>query len=270
MLALALSVAVPPTGRAGAAPSTPEGARRDPARGAVKGRVVAFPFEDERWLAPGQTHGGSAWVAEGAKGAVPLVVVLHGVNDQRRLHPLLDGEDDVRPTVDALVASGSVTPLVVAAPTHAQNAAFAEVVLPGFDLDAFVDATSAALAPTDARVDRARVVVVGHSGGACNPTGGLLAVAKRRGAVVPLALVESDGCVDSYVADALKQAPGETRVMAFWQTWMWPRRFDTFRQLMAARPSVVLEEVRVPRDVTAHDRALDAALARALPQLLPR
>jgi hypothetical protein len=165
--------------------------------------------------------------------------------------------------------------VVVAGPTHSKDAAFAEVVLPGFDLDAFVDATAAAVLTTspDVRIDRSRVVVVGHSGGACNPTGGLLAVAKRSaraGAITPMALVESDGCVDSYVADALKLAPEATRVMVFWQTWMWPRRFDVFRQLMATRPGTLLEEVKVPQDAGAHDKALDAVLSRALPLLLGR
>ena len=244
-----------------------------PAMASGAGATLTFPFEDGRWLASGQSRGGAAFVADGTKGAVPLVVLLHGVNEGHRPHPHLGpGDDDVRPGIAALVADGRVAPLIVAGPTHSKDAAFAEVVLPGFDLDAFVDATAGALAASmpEVRVDRGRVVVVGHSGGACNPTGGLLAVARRRGAIAPLALIESDGCAGSYVVDALKSAPADVRVMAFWQTWMWPRPFDAFRQLMSGRPNVLLEEVKVPQDGGAHDRALDAALSRALPLLLPR
>jgi pimeloyl-ACP methyl ester carboxylesterase len=201
---------------------------------------------------------------------VPVVVFLHGVNESRRLHPRLSsGDDDLRKVVDALVASGKTTPLVLAAPTHSKDAQYTEVLFPGFDLDAFVDATQAAL-PDGVRVDRGRVVVVGHSGGACNPQGGLLAVAKKRGGLVPLALVESDGCMDAYVADALKQAPEPTRVHVYWQTWMWPRRFDAFREQLSGRSGATLEVIGGLMDGGAHDRMAELVLGRALPRLLPR
>ncbi len=235
---------------------------------ASAGATVTFPFEDERWLSAGQKNGGAAYVSDRASGEVPLVVFLHGVNESRRLHPRLsDGDDDLRKLVDALVATGRTTPLVLAAPTHSKDATFAETIFPGFDLDAFVEATRAAL-PSGVRVDRSRVVVIGHSGGACNPTGGLLAAAKRKGGLTPLALVESDGCMDAYVTEALRQAPESTRVLVYWQTWMWPRRFEAFRQLMAPRTGVTLEVITGLTDANAHDRMPELVLARALPSLL--
>lgn len=233
------------------------------------GSTVSYPFEDDRWLAQGQKNGGAAYVADGATGEVPLVVFLHGVNDSKRIHPRIsDGEDDLRKAVDGLVSSGKTAPLVFAGPTQSRDASYTEVLFFGFDLDAFVDATQAAL-PSEVRIDRSRVVVVGHSGGACNPSGGLLGVAKKRSSVVPLALVVSDACMDSYVSDALRAAPDPTRILVYWQTWMWPRRFDAFRQLMAPRTNAQLEEIKGLTDVNAHGQVAELALARALPLLLP-
>lgn len=232
------------------------------------GSTVTFPFEDERWLLPGQSEGGAAFLTDGATGDLALVVFLHGVNDSKRLHPRMDGTaDDLRPALNALATSGKTPPFVFAGPTQSRDASYAEVLFFGFDLDAFVSKTQAAL-PSDVRIDRSRVVVVGHSAGACNPSGGLLRVAKKHGAVTPYALVESDGCMDSYVADALKQAAPETRVHVYWQTWMWPRRWDAFKELMNGRDKAVLEELRAPPDFSAHDKVLGLVLDRALPDIL--
>jgi len=240
-------------------------------RVALAGPTVTFPFADETLLLPKQASGGAAYVTDGLDKAhaAPVVVFLHGTNESQTMHPRMhDGDDDLRKVVAALVAGGRVEPFVLAAPTHTSYAQYAEVLFPGFDLDAFLDATERAVSDF-ARIDRRRVIVVGHSGGGCNPTGGMLRVAKGASTVKPIAFIASDTCLGSYVSDVLRQASQTVPVHVYWQTWMWPRSFDVFRQSFCDGGARRCEELRGLTTIDAHERVLDEALSRSLPLLLP-
>jgi hypothetical protein len=250
LIALALQVAAPPASE----------------------QSVTFPFDDAALLEPGQHDGGLAFVPAvvPTRAPVPLVVFLHGNNEARALHPRLrDGDDDLRVLARRL-AGRKVAPFVVAAPSHTRGADAAELLFPAFDLDRFVAATEGALAGR-ARVDRARIVVVGHSGGACNPTGGLVRAAVSPGAVRPMAYVASDGCMGSYVSDALENAAKTAKVRVFWQTWMWPRATDAFGKSFCAPRADARDVACQVLELTgpdAHERALVVGLDAVLPELL--
>jgi hypothetical protein len=136
---------------------------------------------------------------------------------------------------------------------------------PRFDVGDFLDATDAALGEL-ARTDRSRIIVVGHSGAGCNPTGGLFSESVL--GLQPSALVDVDGCVDDAVSAslALLAAAGRTRVRFFWQR-TWPR---PIRELEAACGACKVEEVAaLPTGAAPHVAILPEALRRSLPELLP-
>ncbi len=236
--------------------------------------TATFPFHDAELLDPGQTQGGLVFVPASVdpRRRAPLVVFLHGVNDARALHlHLRDGDDDLRVLARSL--SGTTTePFIVAAPSHVRGADAAELLFPRFDLDELVDASERALGDR-ARIDRDRVVVVGHSGGGCNPTGGMIRVAlgDANGGVRPFAYVASDTCLGSYVADALDHAAKTAKVRVFWQTWMWPRSSEAFKRSFCDRADTgrdVRCDVLPLTGADAHERSLVVGLGRALPELL--
>ena len=241
-----------------------------PTVASAAGTTVTFPFNDATLLVAKQSNGGAAYVPPelDKTRAAPIVVFLHGTNESQTMHPRMhDGDDDLRKIVAALVADKRVEPFVLAAPTHTNYAQYAEVLFPGFDLDAFLDATERAVSDS-ARIDRHRVIVVGHSGGGCNPTGGMLRVAKGASSVKPTAFIASDTCLGSYVSDVLREASRTATVHVYWQTWMWPRTFDVFRQSFCDGTRRC-EEIKGPMTIDAHERVLDEALSRSLPLLLP-
>lgn len=197
--------------------------------------------------------------------SLPVVVFLHGMNVDELVHPWFGPpHGDLRPVVDALVVSGKVVPVVVAAPTHTRYATGATVMWPRFDLDDFLGATEAALGDL-ATLDRARVIVVGHSGAGCNPSGGILAESVRR--AKPLALVDVDGCLDGPVRSALGLASTAAPVIFFWQrAWARP-----LAELESACPACRVEEITdLAAGTSPHDAILPEALRRVLPELLPR
>ncbi|CAN5261751.1 hypothetical protein BH09MYX1_BH09MYX1_17740 [soil metagenome] len=231
-----------------------------------------FAFHDTELLNPGQSEGGIAFVPGEieARASAPLVVFLHGVNDPRALHlGLRKGDDAMIRLTRELARSG--TRFIVAAPSHTRGANAAELLFPGFDLDELVSATESALGDR-VRVDRSRVIVVGHSGGGCNPTGGLIRAALVPGSVQPFAFVAADTCLGAYVGDALESAAAHAKVRVFWQTWMWPRASDAFQRSFCD-PSVasardVRCEVLALTGADAHDQVLGVGLRRVLPELL--
>lgn len=241
--------------------------------------TVTFPFHDAELLDPGQSNGGLVFVPASVdpRRRAPLVVFLHGVNESRALHPRLrEGDDDLRALARSLSAT-TTEPFVVAAPSHTRGADAAELLFPHFALDELVDASERALGDR-ARIDRARVLVVGHSGGGCNPTGGMIRVASSEGtvatpAVRPFAYVASDTCLGSYVSDALDRAAKTAKVRVFWQTWMWPRSSDSFTRSFCDRVAPgrdVRCDVLSLTGVDAHEQSLIVGLKRVLPELLPR
>jgi hypothetical protein len=169
---------------------------------------------------------------------------------------------DLRNVVDALVGAGRVVPFVLAAPTHTRSAFAARRMWPDFDLGDFLDATEAALGGA-VHLDRARVVVVAHSGGACNPTGGIFSPSVRRAS--PLAVLAIDTCLYDDVIPELATLAGAAPVRFYWQP-QWNRPVDA---LADACPSCTIEEIAdLPQKPSPHLAILPEALARALPDVL--
>ena len=152
-------------------------AQRAPRAPRATGTTIAFPYEQRRLLHSRNGSGGLAYVTSGELergAALPVVVFLHGMNADEQMHPWFSSPSgDLRAVVEPLVASGSVAPFILAAPTQTRFATGATVMWPRFDLADFLDATDRALDGL-AHVDRGRVIVVGHSAAGCNVEGGIL------------------------------------------------------------------------------------------------
>jgi hypothetical protein len=210
--------------------------------------------------------GGLAYVTSGVTPAepVPVVVFLHGMNAEQRMHPWFGPPfGDLRPVVESLVAASTVTPLVVAAPTHTRFATGATVMWPAFDLGEFLDATEHALLGR-ATLDRARIVVVGHSGAGCNPTGGLLSERVRD--AHPRAVIDIDGCVGAAVVDSLVATSQASDVYFFWQrSWGRP-----IANLEAACALCNVEQITdLEPGIVPHIAIVPNVLRRILPKVFP-
>jgi hypothetical protein len=264
---LAATLLVGAHGHAESAAQTGHAAVRSaPAGDVTSGTSVVFPYRQRRLMYSRNPSGGLAYVTSGAPRGVPLpvVVFLHGMNPSELIHPWFGPPyGDLRPVLDALVSSGKVAPFVVAAPTHTRFATGSTVMWPRFELGDFLDATEAALGQT-AKLDRARIIVVGHSAAACSATGGIFADSVRR--AKPLAIVDVDGCANEPITSALAQASRASPVHFFWQrTWARP-----ISELERACPACKVEEISdLDAAASAHVAILPEALRRVLPQVLP-
>jgi hypothetical protein len=238
---------------------------------------VTFPFEDARRLRGSEKNGGLAYLTDGVTddGPVPLVVYLHGLNDFGPVHYWYGlYNNDLRSVADAIVAMGEVRPFVLAAPSQTRDASNPWRMWDGFDLDAFVDATEAAL-PEGIEIDRDAVIVVGHSGAGCNLTGGLLATLSPTLRTVPAAWLAVDTCFDSTIGRRLGAAPAGTSVWAYYQPNTWTRDFDAFRAAFVdelgrepGREGHFSLETKLGPDP--HNTILERAMRDALPKLLPK
>ncbi len=234
---------------------------------APTGTTHTFAWDQERLLRDPRTPGGLAYLTVGvSKGAPqPVVVFLHGMNPYGEVHmsiaPSVARPVDVRAVLDGLVLAGRIPPVVLAAPSHNKGSFAAVRMWPDFDLRAFVDATEAALG--GARLDRDRIVVVGHSGAGCNPEGGILGERMVRGA--PLAVVAVDTCLKEPLLPSYLALAEAVPVRFYWQSaWKRPLLPD----LAAECRGCVVEEIPDLPVKTAHAVILPAALERALPDLL--
>ena len=233
---------------------------------AAGGTTTTFPYRQRTLLYSRDPAGALAYVTSGgAHGeSLPVVVFLHGMNREGLVHRWFTGspQGDLRQVVEPLVRTGRVAPLILAAPTHTRNATGAASMWPDFELADFLDATDAALAGS-ARVDRSRVVVVGHSGAGCNPSGGLLGEGVLRAR--PVAVVAIDTCVDERVTPRLASLAEIAGVRFYWhRSWRRP-----VADLAAACPSCSIEEVvDLPRRSIPHAAMVPEVLRRALPELL--
>jgi hypothetical protein len=207
-----------------------------------------------------------------------VVVFLHGTNAQLIKYRWMGGgpEGDVRRIVAGLIEAGQIPPTIVAGPSSIDPSAIvnARTSWPGFDLERFVARLATELQGT-ATVDRSRVVVVAHSGGGCNPKGGLATAVS--GSLVPLGAMSIDTCMDPEVATVLAGAPPETAVVVSWQTQGWTTRpFDDFLRVFRrevtklAAPGALreLDHQRV-REPMPHDAMVPLTLRKWLPKLLP-
>ncbi len=232
--------------------------------------TVTFPFEDARLLKDGEHDGGKAIVPDGVDlSRAPLIVFLHGKNGRG---PKNSSLAYVRSVVDRLVASGRIEAPIVASPSQTKDASKGSHLFPAFSLEAFVDATQAAL-PAGVVIDRRRVILVGHSGGGCNLEGGI--VTGAGGTLHPRAVIAIDTCLDGDFGRAYHATAAP--LLAYWESF-WRRdvrAFDTELVGLAAYGPPILRRTRLlfglGRDLdTAHVAILPAALEYALPQVLAR
>ena len=244
-------------------------------------REVEFPFDDALRLLPGQRYGGKAWRSRALPSdgsAVPLVVFVHGIIfDGERHHwlaPDRNGPWDARSFMDELVDAGSVAPLVVAVPSQTRDATDPGKLFVGLDLDAFVRSVDRALAPYQ-HVDRDRIVIVGHSGSACDPDNAAFA-ALHAESFTPRALLAIDGCMAKSNAHLLATTAHARDVIVTYQQQIWNERpFDEFRatwerELEQSWPRGlrILERLE-PLSDNAHLAIVEQTARRWLPIILP-
>ncbi len=208
---------------------------------------AAFPYRDAEFLMAGESNGGIVVVPDSvdpSPGATaggprdrktPLVVLLHGVNLDQVLHMWFGTRayPDLAAIAARTFASGASPPYLLAAPSQTRGAASGRRMWQDFDLDDFVRAVEGSL-QGHAVVDRDAVFVIGHSGAACNPDGGLLRVARATSLVVPRAILSIDTCLDEDSGAALGAAPESAKIWVRYQPLIWPRPLDRFRATFAA------------------------------------
>jgi hypothetical protein len=242
---------------------------------ALAGNSTKFPFHDASLLLRSQKDGGMVYVPETVSSgeSAPLVVFLHGLNDQQEVHLWLGaGPYDLRTQWDTWLVEGGKNPALLAAPSQTRHAGGATNLWRDFDLDEFVESVDLALGGS-AYVDRAKVMLVGHSGAGCNSSGGLARVSSGSRSIRPLAIVAIDVCMDQDAATTLALTPSEIPVAVYWQT-AWPRPFDDFRfafDVLRGHETGtrnIVEEVSVT-DRDAHNSIVPVALSRALTLFLP-
>jgi hypothetical protein len=237
-------------------------------------KTTYFSHQDARFLYRFQRNGGAAVVPEsvsaGQKEALPLVVFLHGTNPTSELHMWLGGTGrDLRPLVKRLIDSGEVKPFVLAAPSQTKNAGLAAKVWQGFDLNSFVDDVVQATAG-QVTIDRTRVVLAGHSGAGCNPSGGLAADFWSAGVPLPLALVSIDPCLDRKMGGAFARRPTEVPLLLWWQPAIWVRHPAKFAAALTLdKPETRVDRVRElpPMGANPHEAILPVAFESALREL---
>lgn len=236
-------------------------------------REVEFAFEDEARLWPYQRRAGKAFRTRGVPrdgAAVPLVVIAQGIIWDGRPHHWLTedptGPWDARPVLDDLVARGAIPPLVAAVASQTRDG-HDPTALRDLDLDAFVDALDQALSPAQ-RVDRRRIVVLGHSAAACDGVHG--AYATLRAKTRPRALLLVDGCLATQGAISAATSDGADEIVYSFQDRVWLERpFAQFRSTFErnARPGHLLEKIDLD-SVNAHLEIVEAVLRRHLPRIL--
>lgn len=244
-------------------------------------REVEFPFQDEQRLLPGETNAGKLWRSHGLRddgSAVPLVVFVHGIIFDGQRHHWLTvdpaGPWDARPFMESLVDEGALPPLVVAVPSQTRDATDPGKLFVGIDFDAFVDAVDRALAPYQ-RVDRTRIVVLGHSGSACDPESAAFAALNAK-TFVPRALIAIDGCLAASSGKKLATTTHARDVIVTYQEQIWPERpFVEFRSTFEGaltetwpRGLRVIERLELSVE-NAHLALVEATARRWLPVVLP-
>ena len=272
------------TSQAGPKHAKTRSARKPPPPPPLDGVSYEYPYDgadvghkERAWLGRAFVHSSLATVP--AK-AAPILVFLHGMNTELIKYRWMGGgqEGDVRRIVAELMEEGSVTPMIVAAPSTIDPVTASNAVLlwPAFDLDAFLDRTAARLDGL-VTIDRSRVIIVGHSGAGCNIRGGLATALRAK--TVPFADLVVDTCMATDFAKDLAHAPPATNVIVSWQSISWADRlFDDFRhvfkrELKKAAPPLegVLREFAYeqPTQGSAHDAMVSLTLRRWLPKLVP-
>ena len=238
----------------------------------AQAKTTYFKHDDGRFLYRYQRNGGAAVVPDGASAEqrLPLVVFLHGTNPTSEPHLWMGGGGkDLRPLIARLIGSGAVKPFVLAAPSQTKNAGLAAKVWQDFDLNRFVEDVMKA---TDGQVviDRDQVVLAGHSGAGCNPSGGLATDFWSAGTPLPLALVSVDPCLDRKMGGAFARRPTEVPLLLWWQPAIWVREPAKFTAALSRdKPEQRVDRVLElpPMGANPHDAILPVALESALREL---
>jgi len=225
---------------------------------------VTFAFDDARLLRENETEGGLVHTY-GTGVEAPLVVFLHGVNDGGLVHRGLGaGTFDVRAIVDELIDEGLIEPPVLAGPSQTRDAWSGAKLWNGLDLGAFVDATERA---SGTKIDRARVILVGHSGAGCNTGGGLLGPMTS---VRPLAIIALDPCMDERFARAWVSAADVSPIHIAYQDLIWPREYAAFKAVIDGTKGkpIAITRHNAPT-ANPHEEVVRLGLRAALPKWLP-
>jgi hypothetical protein len=241
---------------------------------------IYFPFHDDVLLQPGEAFAGKLWRSPSLAydgRAVPLVIMVHGITGDLqpyhwlRVDPL--GPYDARDFVGELVRAGDVEPLVVATPSQTRGADVPENMFLGLDFDEFVDDVDRALAPFQ-RVDRARIVVVGHSASACYSRAASFASLDAK-TFDPWALVAIEGCMSGGMGELLAETSGAKHVIVSYEPEDWERPigefYDGWRAGLDRAPlgaMRVLDKWSLPV-MNSHLDIVEASMRKWLPLLLP-
>jgi hypothetical protein len=247
------------------------------------GKQVDFDYDGSDVGHAERAWWGRAWVhPEAAKTpdkALPIFVFLHGTNTELIKYRWIGAgnEGDVRRMVSTLIDGGKIQPILVAAPSQikAESTVNALTAWPAFDLDHFLEKATKALKGI-ATIDRTKVIVAGHSGGACNPKGGVFSALQSKGLYAALIM---DGCMSPDLGVlAGSSTTSKTHVAATWQTQSWDKRpFDEFLRAFErtvkknpAGPGVVREAVKYAvHEGGPHDAMVHLTMDQYLPLLVP-
>lgn len=233
--------------------------------GSAAQQTVYFAHDDERLLLKEQRHGGAATFAadRSEDRPLPLIVFLHGTNEAGQLHLWMGGgKRDLRALASELITDRKAPPFVLAAPSQTRAAGVPRALWQGFDLPRFVSDVASATAGRVA-IDRSRVVVLGHSGAGCNPTGGL-AGAAANGSIRAL-IVSVDPCLDAEMGGAFARRPSAVPLSVWWQSAVWARSPDRFwAALTTKKPSERVDRMtKLPlTGADAHDAIVPLVLER--------
>ncbi|MBI5536267.1 MAG: hypothetical protein HY898_26330 [Deltaproteobacteria bacterium] len=204
----------------------------------------------------------------------PLVVFMHGLNRDKVPFRWMGAasDPDVRDMIAGLIDGQKIEPAILVAPTTVTECDTPRTMWPGFDLGRFLALTMRHL---DARVvvDRRNVILVGHSGAACNTAGGLVAAVRSEAALKAVLVI--DTCMDEAAGGLLALAPPDTDVVVSWQPLGWERPFEAFERLFLessgdrhSRGLRKVQRLNIP-EPNAHGAIVPVALEHWLPHWIP-
>lgn len=248
----------------------------------LDGQSLDFAFDGRPEGHAERSYAGRIFVHRKAAAAgrpLPTLVFLHGTNSDKVKYRWMGGgqEGDVRRMISELIEAGHVPPMLVAAPSSIDPNTIANAMTswPAFDLDAFLDRAERQLDGA-ATIDRSHVLVAAHSGGGCNPRGGLTSALRARRTPV-FAGLSIDTCMLTDEARDLAHLRPSTHVIIAWQSISWQSRgFADFRAYFqrevkkAPPPAGILRELSFeqPTQPMPHDAMVGLTLKKWLPRLL--
>lgn len=247
-----------------------------------EGQQVDFDYDGKDAGHPERAWWGRAFVPKSAaslKTPLPVFVFLHGTNNDAIKYRWIGAgnEGDIRKMVVDLIEAGKVPPMIIAAPSQIKPESTVNAVTswPSFDLDHFIDRAAAKLEGI-ATIDKKKIVVAGHSGGACNVNGGVATAMKAKLGV--LGGFAIDGCMLPDMAAELGTTRKDINLVVTWQEQSWANRsfteFQTgFTRAVKKNPASngVLRELDFERvtEGMPHDAMVKITIAKWLPRLLP-